>query len=511
MKRWHAVLTGLCVAVAAVQAWQSRYAMNSDGVAYLDLAGNWAAGEWREAVSPFWPPLYSWVLGIGLAAGRPSPAWELPLARLVNFAAFLAALAGFRFFLGRFTETWIVIFGYTVFALTSLGMITTRLLTPDLCAAAAVYWAAGLLLRMQAGERGWKIGAWLGVALGLGYLARSSLQPLGVVFVAVAAWVGGRRPAGAALGIFLAVIALWVGVASWVHGRLVLNENAKVNYAWHVNGVSRRYWEGGLHPPRKLLDRPLLLEFEVPWKATHPLGYDPSYWYGGVQPKLDWRQQGQALQRSWRVYRRVFLEGWQITLLVVAGMAVALGGGRVTLRSGLPLLVPAAAAFVMYGLVHVEPRYLAPFVTLLWMGLVGGARMGEAQAEAVKVAAVVVAVVGLGALLRGSMTQAPERYSRAVAELQGAGVRAGDRLGLIGLPSPDVVWARLARARVVAHIPGESAGDYWEGPVERRAQVRRAFEKVGVRALLTAKLDPPPAEEPWRRVEGTPFWYWMLR
>ncbi len=102
-------------------------------------------------------------------------------------------------------------------------------------------------------------------------------------------------------------------------------------------------------------------------------------------------------------------------------------------------------------------------------------------------------------------------YSQAVAELQGAGVRVGDRVGLIGLPSPDVVWVRLAQARVVAHIPGESAGDYWEGPVERRAEVRRAFEKVGVRALLTAKADPPPADESWRRVEGTSFWYWMLR
>jgi hypothetical protein len=248
-----------------------------------------------------------------------------------------------------------------------------------------------------------------------------------------------------------------------------------------------------------------LLEFEVPWKATHPLGYDPSYWYAGLQPKLEWRQQVNALRRSWRVYRRVFLERWQIGLLVVAGMAVALGGGWATLRSGLPLLAPAVAAFAMYGLVHVEPRYLAPFVTLLWIGLVMGARP---PAVAMQVATMLVAVVGLGTL---SLTMAPERYSRAVAELQGAGVGPGDRVGLIGLPSPDVVWVRLARARVVAHIPGESAGDYWEGPVERRAEVRRAFEKLGVRAVLTAKGNSPPAEEPWRRVEGTSFWYWVLR
>lgn len=47
--------------------------------------------------------------------------------------------------------------------------------------------------------------------------------------------------------------------------------------------------------------------------------------------------------------------------------------------------------------------------------------------------------------------------------------------------------------------------------MELSAWWRFAFEKVGVRALLTAKRDPPPAEEPWRWVEGMPFWHWMLR
>jgi hypothetical protein len=527
VKQWHCVFTTGCVTLAGVQAWQSRYAMNSDGVSYLEIAGNWAAGEWRTAVSAIWPPLYSWILGAGLALLRPAPAWELPVARLVNFAIFLAALAAFRFFLRRYLEAWrktapggampegtVVIFGYVLFAFTSLHMITVRQLVPDLCAAAAVYIAAGLILKIWTGDTRGRTYALLGLVLGLGYLARTSLQPLGLVFV-LAAILAARpaaalRQAGLALGVFLAVVGGWLATASWANGRLVVNENAKINYAWHVNGVSRRFWEGGAHAPRKLVDSPLLLEFEVPRPVTHPLHYDPSYWYQGIQPYFDWEQQRAAIVRSVKVLRQVFSGGWQITLFVAAGLAIALGGSLGTLWGAAPLLLPALASFVMYSLVHVEPRYLAPFVTLLWMGVVFGVRLEAGHAEAWGAAVVITAVLSAPPLVLAALPGAPERYWRAASQLRQAGVRGGEKVGLIGLPSADVMWARLARVRVVAHIPGEFAEEYWRATPERRGEIRQVFAGTGARALLASRTQTPPPDQAWRPVAGTPFWYLLL-
>src|SRR6185369_13250535 len=52
---------GACVVVAAVlgalQAWDRRYAMNPDGISYLDVADAYLRGDWAVAVNGYWSPL----------------------------------------------------------------------------------------------------------------------------------------------------------------------------------------------------------------------------------------------------------------------------------------------------------------------------------------------------------------------------------------------------------------------------------------------------------------------
>ena len=90
----------LAVALAAVQAWGGRFLIKPDGVSYLDIADAYLRGDWRNAVSTYWSPLYSWLL-CRPSPSRPPPLWEFPIVKIVNFAIFLAVLAAFEWFARR--------------------------------------------------------------------------------------------------------------------------------------------------------------------------------------------------------------------------------------------------------------------------------------------------------------------------------------------------------------------------------------------------------------------------
>jgi hypothetical protein len=506
MKRLHWAFTGALAAVAAVQAWQSRHFMNGDGVAYLDMATNYLEGQWRAAMTAYWPPLYSWILAVGLGLLRPSPEWEFPAVHAVNFGIFLGALAGFRFFLKSClearsdpeTEKALVVFGYTVFGYAALALATLRLVTPDLCLAGLVFAAGGLIVKRRGGS-------WLGLALGLGFLAKSALMPLGVVMAAV---MPGRER-WKALAVFAGVTGAWVAALSAVHGRLVWNESARLNYAWSGRTPGAPMWAepGDGRPPgapRLALERPQVIEADRPLRATNQLRYDPAYWYAGMQVRPGLRNEAEKrwsrLLASQRLFRDTFVKGWQISLVFPVGLLVCLGGALGAVVAGWRLIVPAVAAFGMYALVDVELRYLAPFVPLFWLGLALGAKVSREHARAAVATAALAAAVGFPHLLRDAVVRTRAEAWQVATALRGAGLREGDRVGEIGMGSAELAWARLARVRVTAHVTRRHAESYWQAPAPE------VWKQLGVKAVMTIRESAPP-EPGWQRVAGTSYWY----
>jgi hypothetical protein len=195
------------VALGAADTWAARFTMNPDGISYLDMGDAYLRGDWHMAINGWWSPLYSWILGLVLKVLKPSAYWEYPLAHLLNFVVFLAALVCFGFFLRTFIAyrkksehdsgddeeatlpewAWWVL-GYSLFIWTSLVLISIRLVTPDMCVAAFVYLASGLILRIRTGTATARTFVLLGIVLGLGYLAKAVMFPLAFVFLAVAAF-----------------------------------------------------------------------------------------------------------------------------------------------------------------------------------------------------------------------------------------------------------------------------------------------------------------------------------
>src|SRR2546428_6408666 len=136
----------LAIAPGAVQAWATRFTMNPDGISYLDIGDAYWRGDWHMAINAYWSPLYSWILGFFLKVLKPSAYWEYPVAHLVNFLIYVAALGCFEFFLVVFIAqqkerdqgllsqgeigisewAWWVL-GYSLFLSVSLTLITMQM------------------------------------------------------------------------------------------------------------------------------------------------------------------------------------------------------------------------------------------------------------------------------------------------------------------------------------------------------------------------------------------------
>jgi hypothetical protein len=381
------------------------------------------------------------------------------------------------------------------------------------------------------------------------------MLPLGFAFLAALAAV--RRPLrGAlpclvvALSVFLVVALPYTGVLSTSKGRLTFGEAGRLTYLRVVNRAPYPFWRPGLvsglgepvHPARQVHEDPAVYEFGAPIGGTYPLSYDPSYWYEGVSARFHPRQQMTALLSNGSGYFELFVRrqgGFLgVTLLL---LLVGLGGRTRELRMDgrWTLVGVAVVAFALYALVYVEGRYLAPFVTILWAGLLSHVSL-PASGESRKVLAVSGGVLALFVLLNiaafnvaylnaflglevapheepgpGQSTAAvsgtdpeasPPEVARALREL---GIRPQDRIGFIGYGF-GAYFARLTRARIVAQVPEEDAAEFWAAEPSRRRSVLDAFARAGARAVVTERMPSSATREGWMRLGETGHGVYLL-
>jgi hypothetical protein len=166
--------------------------------------------------------------------------------------------------------------------------------------------------------------------------------------------------------------------------------------------------------------------------------------------------------------------------------------------------IPAVVLFGAFSLVRFESRYVEAFVTLLWLGIVGGlafpAGVEGLTASRRFVAAVLIvhlvliaASSGLPLTLAGRSVLAGKPTPRSadweVAEgLRRMGVEPGDKVAIVGRGA-FAYWARLARVRIVGEIPVASESDFWAADEAVREKILATFAGVGAKAAIL-----PPAE-----------------
>ena len=197
----------IAVLLGAIHAWAaaSVHAMNEDGISYLDMGDAYLRGDWSMAINTVWSPLYSWILGLAMYILKPAIRWEFPVVHMVNFLIYLSTLVCFDFFWRQVMNSrqaispgssendvvalpeWALLaLGYTLFIWSSLNLINIWTVTPDMCLAAFLYLAAGLILLIRNESATWPTYALLGLILGLTYLTKAAMFPLAFVFLIIA-------------------------------------------------------------------------------------------------------------------------------------------------------------------------------------------------------------------------------------------------------------------------------------------------------------------------------------
>jgi len=91
------------------------------------------------------------------------------------------------------------------------------------------------------------------------------------------------------------------------------------------------------------------------------------------------------------------------------------------------------------------------------------------------------------------------------------GLHPGENTAVIGSGAEGMIWARLARVRIVAQIPPEDANDFWRASAPRtKAEVYDAFVRAGARAVVTEETPPDVGFADWQRVGNTRYFVHFL-
>src|SRR5437773_1394613 len=482
-------------------------------------------------------------------------------------------------------HTWLpawawVLLGYTLFTWSSLELIGLRKFSPDMLVTGAVYLAARILLRIASRGRGarWSTFIGLGAVLGLGYLSKAPMFPLAFVFLVVCGFlVSSVRDAvpriSLAVVTFLLIASPLVIALSISKGRPTLGDSGKLVYAWYVNGTSldaddaaifSRHWQGEpagngtpRHPTRRLRDNPPIYEFAAPVSGTYPLWYDPSYWYEGLRLHFNLHEQLRVTASHALSYYgmfvgfpvlRIFRDGLSPTLLLHVSLVPSL-----LLLAWVLLMyhserkwrtfrdlcqywflsTPGIAAMTMYSLVHVEKRFVAAFVVLVYVSAFAALRLPDSRRAKTLCAGILVPLCAIFVIsfTQSSLPSSSPVYWQIADGLRRMGVRPATKIASLQYANRvHTAWARLARARIIAeiypHVPNLHAGTvslegqlfrdagenaFWMAPDSVRSNVLNVFARAGVDVVVAATAPTRGPLDGWQAIGQTGYFAYFLK
>jgi hypothetical protein len=488
--------------LALVNVSVTPWAMNPDGLSYLDQAAAWRAGDLGNAVNSYWSPGFPLLLAVWQTITEPLGLPVIPgahlLAAVVAIGFAVAAMRLWRVVDGGLAEAavdargrWLVWGALVVgVAVVVSRVVSPKGLTPDLLLATAVLWLATRALALVAAPTE-AASAWLALGAGVGvtYLVKTPGLPIGVMLVALTTClVPGatlrtivRR--GTLAGAGCAVLALpWAAALSRADGHLTLGSSATLNRSWSwagdVDDVTHANWRENIQT--------------VPRDAygTFPLWYAPQRYIGEASSRpSNLSTRLLALMR----YNLQLSPGNRWHAVAGIGAMVALLSWLRrrrdhTARQALLLALTAAAVVAMYLPIHVEERF---YGSVVLMALLGGTTAAvAASGRLARLGAAAAGVIAAQPLMTVPWWPAtgpyPSPYQRAIAALRAAGVSPGTMIAVAGDPFR-AHWAHQAGVRIGASLDLRSEARYWEAPAETRTEWHRAARAAGAQAFVVTQ------------------------
>jgi hypothetical protein len=508
------------IAAAALLNWHFRFNAAGDTVNYFEIASKYASGRYAEAVVQYWSPLYSWLLVPIMGLPRTA---HLPAAHALQVALFVFSLwATWRLvaMIGRtgreLTNAELaLVLGVSLTA--ALTVIPSRYLTPDLLAFALVLWFIARVGKEAAGTPG---RPWRQIATGAlwaaGYLARAYVLAFGGAVLLLASFLVHRnatlqqrlRWLGAYVIGFLLIAGPWIGTLSYRAGRLTWGEAGTNNI---LAVLDREPIEPAPWPRAIAAGR--ITSFERPFALTLPESYD-------IVPGGTFRY-----RNVWRTYPRIVVGNvealffgffppdlplfWPLGILAVLAGVVFIPAARASpgpARLAEWLLICGALGFAMFIAVHVESRYVAPFLVLVAAAIVHRAAQSPSDRRGT-IAATLALVGALFWLFPFFVWLDGLRSSRAV---NGEGQRAeahwlaehGERYAAVGATYDLGMPAWLSETAVIASVDLRNASP---AHCEQVASELRSLNVAGVLSRGTVECGP------WQPVPGTGWSFWNLQ
>jgi hypothetical protein len=538
-RRLLAVTRLLIIVLGVLSAWTWRYTLNPDGISYIDVSGHYLAGNWPLSNSGYWSPLYpSLVAAARLVSGTAiGNAWTI--AHVVNLFLFLGNIAAAEYFIRSVRAvtprddpgfpqrmfTWTVLV-YLLVGWTSISWITLRLVTPDLAVSGLVYLAAGQSMRIVHKES--RLYRWiaLGATLGLAYLAKTVMLPIGVAIMGSVAirtirHAGKRRGVLAAFAMFVLVCLPQAVYVSLLNGAPTFGDVGRLTYGWYMAGVPTPLWDIGLGdlpaslptpdgPTQevRVLDatsdpHPMVYAVDGPFPATLPIWYDATYWYRNVRIPFAVKETLAAAARNTLGYARLFL-----LFLLAAFVALITSRqrtrtiGRARIES--VLVLPALCALAVFAVSHWEPRFIAPFAVLLLSGLVlpaYSATRGDHLRNGFIFAGILLFITMAFATIaffkdRARHERVHDQRMALARTLRERGLGNGTHVGFVGDPYT-AYWAQLAGLRFVSVVPSQEAEYFWAADSLVRGAALQQMRSHGATVILARSPGVRPLPPDW--------------
>jgi hypothetical protein len=222
--------------------------LNSDGVAYLRLAGYLASGNFWHSVSGYWSPLFIWLIAPFQLIGFSGPV----AAKLVLAIAGLGLVIAAWFMTARFALRLPFRILSGIIIVLAAVFWNKFSLTPDLLLAAllALYFFVITSSDILTSPRR---AALAGVFGGLAFLSKAFALPFIFVHLPISflvLWYFKKGPDGqrtdwkkvvkvglVGMGVFLAIVAVWTSVLTAKYGRMLVSPSGTFNHALFKNGI----------------------------------------------------------------------------------------------------------------------------------------------------------------------------------------------------------------------------------------------------------------------------------
>ncbi len=538
--------------IGLLQTWAHRHDFAPDSISYIELGWAAARSGLAHLVSGYWSPLYPFLLSLEFRAFSPPPRLEFAAVHLLNFVLFIGTVAAFEVFLKELLlarraasplagesvdalERPLWLWGAVLFVWSTEFWLRPSLITPDLCVATLTFLATALLLRIRRGLAAWPFFLVLGAILGLAYIAKAAMFLISPVFL-FSAFVLSRR-AGlslhaaavrtvAAAAVFACFALPLIHALSVQKNRLTFGDAGRINYAEYVDrGTLWVHWQGEpagtgtpAHPTRRVSSDPGIYEFATPVAGTYPPWYDPSYWYEGIRPSFELKNQLWAMFRTASAYLRFFSKSGALWLVVAAvwfSWRKTFRWGSISLGTRLALL-PSVAALAMYELVHVEFRFVAPFALIVLLGALAKVCFKEtASPLSMRRIPLIIALAPALAIAWSAVRDvtllvhnAPDEQCEVAQQLHGLGISEGTPVATFGTGS-GAAWAHLAGVRIIAEIPDKELPRFVAADGKRKRQIFELLSSLGAETVVTRNPEVAKSSEGWRAIPGTHYFVWL--